>query len=294
MLVSMKEILDRANQEGYGVLAPNVFSEFDARAYLEIAEDLKAPIILDVAMSCTPDLIFLGQILRGLCQKCSIPVAVNLDHGKDFSQVMKAVRGGFTSVMIDGSSLEYEQNVKCVKQVVDAVSLLGITVEAELGHVGQGADYKNRKKTLTDPEQAKDYINRTGIDALAVAIGTAHGAYKGTPELDFERLQEIKELTRFPLVLHGSSGTGDKNLNRACKMGINKVNVCNELLWLTYQKLKEADLSGDNAYELWNVVSDNLKSRVKELIYVTGSNDKKWLKEPDVLYSSYTTMREEA
>lgn len=293
MLVSMKEILDKANKDNYGVLAPNVFTEFDARAYLEAAEDLNAPIILDVAMSCTPDLIFIGKVLQELCRQCRVPAAVNLDHGADFDQVMMAVRGGFTSVMIDCSMWDFEENVRRVKTVVDMVSPLGITVEAELGHVGQGADYEAAGAVLfTNPGQAKNYIEKTGIDALAVAIGTAHGAYRGTPELDFDRLAEIKKATEFPLVLHGSSGTGDEKISKACKLGINKINVCNELLWRTYKKLQSADLAGNNAYELWNVVGDSLKSRVKELIMITGSYGKSWTKTPDGLKRSSTTMRE--
>ncbi|MBR0455158.1 MAG: class II fructose-bisphosphate aldolase [Firmicutes bacterium] len=291
MLVSMKQILDRANAANYAVLAPDIFSEIDARAFIEAAEDMNAPLILGVAYPTTNDLSFLGRITVMLAQQSRVPIAINLDHGADIVQVAEAVRGGFTSVMIDCSMLAYEENVARVKEVVDMVHPLGISVEAEIGHVGSGEDYE-AGKGLTDPEEALRFIKETGIDACAVSIGTAHGAYKGTPHLDFERLEKIKAMTQFPLVLHGSSGTGEENIRRACRSGINKVNVCNDLLKAAYTKISGTELVGNQVYDFWPIIADTLRDSVKQQIDITGSTDKAWNVTGPGLPRGAVTMKE--
>jgi len=288
----MKAILDRANAEGYAVIAPNVFSEMDARTCLEVAEEEKSPIILDVAMTQTADIRFHGRYLTALANQTPVPVALNLDHGACFEHAIMAIQSGFTSIMVDRSSLAYADNVAQVKELTKIAHAVGLTVEAELGHVGYGCDDAAAPDLLTNPEEAEDYIRQTEVDCLAVAIGTAHGAYRGKPHLDFERLAAIKERVRYPLVLHGGSGTGDQNIARACRMGINKVNVCNELLFAMNKRVKEADLTGDNAYNFWQVCLGGMRDRVRELIHITGSNGKAW----NVAYPSLThkeiSMRE--
>ena len=280
MLITMKEILDRANAENYAVAAPNIATELDARAAIEAAEELDAPLIIDVAYKMTPDIVFLGSYLTRLAHASRMPIAINLDHGKNYHEVMMGLRAGFTSVMVDRSSLPYDQNVDEVKEVVKIAHEMGVSVEAELGHVGQGSNYKvDRAAALTDPKQAKQFIEETGIDCLAVSIGTAHGAYKGTPRLEFDLLAEIKEITKFPLVLHGGSGTGDENLRKACQMGINKVNVANDLLRAACDKITSADLSGNGAYQLWNLAREGYKEKLKECIELYGSNGKAWIPE---------------
>ena len=291
MLVSMKEILDRANEGCYAVLAPNIFSEIDARAYIEAAEDMNSPIILGIAYPTTNDLPFLGSIAVALAKQAKVPVAVHLDHGFDMLQIMEAVRGGLTSVMIDASALPFEENVALVKRVVESVSPLGISVEAEIGHVGQGTDEAS-SDLLTDPNEARAFIKETGIDACAVAIGTAHGAYKGTPKLDFERLDEIKKLTGFPLVLHGSSGTGEENIREACRRGINKVNVCNDILKTACEALKKTDFQGNDVYDFWPFIAETLRNFIKEQIDMVGSEGKGWVPEAKGLPRGKVTMRE--
>ena len=277
MLVTMREILDRANRESYAVVAPNVFSEMDARTCLEVAEEEQSPIILDVAMTQTADIRFHGSYLTRLANETSVPVAINLDHGGCFEHAIMAIQSGFTSIMVDRSSLPYEENVAQVSELCKIAHAAGLSVESELGHVAFGnEDIEVTSDMLTDPAQAEDYIRRTGIDCLAVAIGTAHGAYVGTPHLDFERLTAIKERIQFPLVLHGGSGTGDENIAKACRLGINKVNVCNELLAAMNKRVKEADLSGDNAYNFWAVCLGGMRDRIRELIHICGSNGKAW------------------
>ncbi|MFR7474133.1 MAG: class II fructose-bisphosphate aldolase [Christensenellales bacterium] len=222
MLVTMKEILERASAENYGVAAPNVNTELDARCALEAAEELNAPIILDVGGTANPDIVFYGSFLTRLADASSVPVAINLDHGGSYEEVMSALRAGFTSVMVDRSVLPYEENVKEVSEIVKIAHAMGVSVEAELGHVGQGDNYAVDGKTaLTDPEEAKKYIEETGVDMLAVAIGTAQ-RHVGTPKIHFDRCKRSKVTGNFPLVLHGGSGSGVRTC-ASLQMGISRL-----------------------------------------------------------------------
>lgn len=280
MLVTMKEIVDRAAKENYGVAAPNVSSEFDARACLEVAEDLNAPIILDVAIQAISDVLSFGRLLRELAEQATVPVCINLDHGANKKKVLEAIQAGFTSVMIDRSSCDYETNVRETKEVVDIAHALGITVEAELGHVGQAANAEvDTTSCLTVPEEAKRFVEETGVDCLAVAIGTAHGAYpKGfVPHLDFERLAAIKEAVgaEYPLVLHGSSGMDNDSLEKACHMGINKVNISTELNDAAAEGAKKF-LDSNSKGRFWRIVRDTMKYKLAEKIRVYGSEGKAW------------------
>ncbi|MPM35354.1 Fructose-bisphosphate aldolase [bioreactor metagenome] len=281
MLVTMKEILDRASKENYAVAAPNVGNELNARASIEAAEDMNAPLILDVAFHATSDIFFFGHELRLLAEQSSVPIAVNLDHGTTLEQVQKAINAGFTSVMIDRSSYPDTENIRDVKEVVKIAHAAGISVEAELGHVGHAENYAHdRDAALTDPELAKKYIEETGVDCLAVAIGTAHRAYPAEfkPYLDFDRLIEIKKATNhFPLVLHGSSGTDSESLRKACQLGINKVNINNDLCKATVESIRNKNFDGNKAYAIFRVVQEGFKEKLKEMIAVYGSADKAWL-----------------
>lgn len=232
MLVTMAEILHDAKKGNYGVTAPNVQSEDTARAVIRVAEELKAPMIVDVNAFIHPDLPWFVGFIRDLAERASVPVAINLDHGRSYHDIMLGIRSGFTSIMVDRSSLPYEDNVRETQEVVKMCHELGMSVEAELGHVGQGQNYAvDGVSNLTVPEEAASFIKETNVDCLAVAIGTAHGRYKGTPHIDFERLAKIVELCGdTPLVLHGGSGTGDENLKKAVHSGIQKVNLATELV----------------------------------------------------------------
>lgn len=278
MLVTMKEILNHASKGNYGVAAPNVCMELDSRAVIEAAEELKAPVILDVAYFWTPDIHFLGKYLCELAEQATVPVAINLDHGKKIEEIIDAIKAGFTSVMMDSSSLPYEQNIQKVCEVVNIAHAVGVTVEAELGHVGTGENYDiDGHASLTSADQAVDFVKKTGIDCLAIAIGTAHGYYKAKPHIDFERLAEIKSAVGdLPLVLHGSSGTGDDVLEKLCKMGINKVNVSNDLMKAACKEVSRLDWSGNGCYELWPTAMRGFKKRTKEVIEIYGGKNRAW------------------
>jgi len=229
MLVSMKKLLDDAKAGGYGVAAPNVFNLETVRACFEAADELKAPIIIDGAESMgLENIAFITKHYAGLYPQ--VEAALNLDHGRNFPAAIRAIRCGYTSVMVDRSTLPFEENIKEVREIVKICHAIDVSVEAELGHVGMGEEYETtRNAGLTKPEQAAEFVERTGIDMLAVAIGTSHGTYKGTPYLDFPLLEEIKKVVSIPLVLHGGSGTGDENLQKAVRMGIQKVNLFTDL-----------------------------------------------------------------
>lgn len=284
MLYTMKDLLKIANKENFAIPAPNVQNELTIRAVIEAAEKCNSPLIIDIAFPIHPDIIFLGEITRRLAEESRVPVAINLDHGGSrwsdmdscLMEVMPCIRAGFTSVMIDRSNLPYEENVRQVQFVVKLAHAMGISVEAELGHVGDGSRYEDKSDMLlTDPEEARRFIEETGIDCLAVSIGTAHGQYKGDPCLDFDRLKRIKEATdNFPLVLHGGSGTGDENLQRASRMGINKVNVGTDLFRASLQAVRTADLDGGKIYDIWQVINDSWRDELIHWIKLLGSEGK--------------------
>lgn len=296
MLTTMKEILLRASKENYAVAAPNVFSELDARAYIEAAEELKAPLILDFAYGVNPDILFFGSLLRGLAKESKVPIAINLDHGGPKKQILEAIQAGFTSVMVDRSSLSFEENVGQVKEIVDIARAVGVSVEAELGHVGDASNYSvDRDAALTSVNDALNFIKNTGIDCLAVAIGTAHGAYPKDfiPYLDFERLAEIKKATDgFPLVLHGSSGTDNEQIRKACSMGINKVNIANDLCRAVVKAIKAQDLDGQAAYSVYAVAREGAKAKLMEMIKIYGSKGKAWALQPRGLIKGVKSMEE--
>jgi ketose-bisphosphate aldolase len=171
--------------------------------------------------------------LRTLCDESIVPVCLHLDHGKDVNTCLKAIENGFTSVMIDASTYETEQNIAVTREVVEAARKAGVSVEAEIGHVGSN---KNNieglasQSDLTDPAEASYFAEQTGVDALAVSIGTLHGSYRGTPRIDFKRLSAIRSAVDIPLVLHGGSGTGDANIRQSVEGGIRKINVFTDII----------------------------------------------------------------
>ncbi|WP_229534090.1 class II fructose-bisphosphate aldolase [Pelosinus baikalensis] len=240
MLTDMKSILTDARKKSYGVAAPNAWNEDSIRAAIGAAEREKAPIIIAL-YPVMADIFEFGKIAVEMAKNASVPVAVHLDHGQELEQVVKAIRAGFTSVMVDRSTLPFDKNVEAVKEIVKFAHAVGVTVEAELGHVGQGCDYKETKdQGLTDPNEAIEFVEMTGVDCLAVAVGTSHGVYKGKPELQFDLLSKLNRAVDVPLVLHGCSGTGDENLKKAIGYGITKLNLYTDLDMAGYNLFQES------------------------------------------------------
>lgn len=231
-LVTSEQMLLEAQKGNYAVGAFNVENMEMVKAVIEAAKELKAPVMLQT----TPSTVKYGTLetfyamVAAEAKKAIVPVCLHLDHGDSFDLAVRAIREGYTSIMIDGSHESLENNIELTKRVAQVASPNGIPVEAELGKVGgKEDDLEAVADTNTDPGEAKVFVDRTGITSLAVAIGTAHGFYEGTPVLDKERLSEINKVVSIPLVLHGASGLSDDDIKDCVKRGICKVNFATEL-----------------------------------------------------------------
>lgn len=269
----MKELLVQAMKDGYAVPAPNVFDKESVHCAFEAAKELRSPVILDIGYAMGIEETAAIATYYGT-KYPEVPWAMNLDHGGPFEHVMLAIRSGYSSVMVDRSTLPFEDNIKEVSEVVRIAHAVGISVEAELGHVGQGIEYeKTRDAGLTKVDEAKEYVSRTGVDCLAVAVGTSHGIYKGTPHLEFDLLKELREELDIPLVLHGGSGTGDDNLQRAVKTGIQKVNLYTDLgeAWIEQLK-KEIAIHDGTAEEVTEDEFKNKKKKITQLLEDSCAN----------------------
>jgi fructose-bisphosphate aldolase class II len=223
-------MLQQAEAGGYAVGAFNCNNMEIVQAIIEAAEAEQAPVILQASQGAIKyaGLNYIMAMARTAAENASVPVAMHLDHGTSFEQVMQCIRYGFTSVMIDGSKYPLEENIALTKKVLDVARAVGVSVEAELGKIGGTEDditVSEKEASMTDPEEARYFVEQTKVDALAIAIGTAHGQYKGEPKLDFARLQRVRELVDVPIVLHGSSGVPDEAVKKAISLGVRKVNI---------------------------------------------------------------------
>lgn len=234
MLVTMNDVLLPAKEGQYCVGFFNAVNVEMARAVIETAEELRAPVMVGTAeiLLCANPLERVAEYLIPMAKKASVPVCVHYDHALTFEKCMEALKLGFSSVMYDCSTEDYETNLEKVREVVKICHSMGVTVEGELGHVGdnEGAGMlENPSDYFTDPVMAADFVQRTGIDSLAVAVGNAHGDYKFPPKLDFERIETIAKSTGLPLVLHGGSGLSDEDFRIAIEKGICKVNIFTDI-----------------------------------------------------------------
>ena len=268
MLVNAKEILTPALQKRYCVVAPNVCNETTVRAALEVAQEMRVAAILDICPWHTADLELLGRLAAYMAKASTVPVAVQLDHTATYEDAIRAIRSGYTSIMLDRSMLSFEENAEQVRDMVKIAHAVGVSVEAELGHVGMGASYdENDRAGLTVPSDAIRYAQLTGCDALAVAIGTAHGTYTGTPKLDFELLATLREALDLPLVLHGGSGSGDENLARTVSAGMNKINIASDLFTAGEKRLP---LDTRTAYFAFDKLAEGYKDKYRYYITLLG------------------------
>ncbi|MBW5792594.1 ketose-bisphosphate aldolase [Listeria monocytogenes] len=270
MLVNMKQLLEVAKENKFAVGAFNVADSNFLRVVVEEAEKNNAPAIIDVhptELDFTKDDFF--QYVLARIKNSPVPFVLHLDHGDNMGDVMRAVRCGFSSVMIDGSLLPFEENIRVTKEVVDVCHKLGVSVEGELGTIGKtGNSIEGGVSEIiyTKPEEAEEYISRTGVDTLAVAIGTAHGIYPKDkePKLRLDILKEIKALVNIPLVLHGGSANPDAEIAAAVEIGIQKVNISSDYKYAFYKKCREI-LS---TTELWdaNAIYPDCIDAAKEVV----------------------------
>lgn len=236
MLVTSKELFKKAQEGKPTIPAPNFIDLESLRWHVETAERHNLPLILALAEAHIGENITLEDaalVGKKYAEEAKVPVVLHLDHGTTPEVIKKAIDLGFSSVMIDASQDTFEENVRKTKEIIDYAHPKGVVVEAEIGHVGAGENYENHETSdsqYTTVEEAKKFAEETGVDSLAISIGTAHGMYKGIPEINFDRLKEIAAAVDTPLVLHGGSSSGDENLNRCATNGITKINIFSDLL----------------------------------------------------------------
>ena len=279
-LTDTRDLLHKAQDGGYAIAAFNTENMEIMQAVFEAAEETQSPFILQTTPSmlkyATPDVFF--GMARGLSLASSVPVALHLDHGNSFAAAAKCLRAGYTSIMIDGSKLGFEENIVLSKRVVDMCAPCSVPVEAELGKVGgKEEEVQTDDPGYTDPAQAEEFCMKTGISSLAVAIGTAHGFYSGVPVLDLARLAEIRRRVSLPLVLHGASGLTDEDVQNCVRLGICKVNFATELRNAYTQGVKEALEQNPSLFdpkEFGKVGRERVKQLVIQRMIVCGAAGK--------------------
>jgi tagatose 1,6-diphosphate aldolase GatY/KbaY len=280
-LVTSKQMLEDARNGKYAVAAFNIENMEMVQTVLETAVELHAPVMIQT----TPGTVqyagieMLAAMVQTAAKSCPVPVALHLDHGESYELAVQALRAGYSSIMIDGSKLPFAGNIAISKRVVEMSHAVGIPVEAELGKVGgkeDGLEVSDKSATYTDPAEAKEFVLQTGIDSFAVAIGTAHGFYKGEPKLDFDRLAKIREVVEVILVLHGASGVPDDMVRKAITLGISKVNFATELRAALTRGVREA-LIDQNIIDPKKFMANGkkvVKEIVKQKIILCGSDNK--------------------
>lgn len=283
MLVSFKSILQDAYTKGYGVGAFNCLSLEHVIGTIRAAEQLNSPVILQLAEVQFPyvPMEMMAPVFLEAARKASVPVAVHLDHGQSLETCMKAIKLGFNSVMFDGANLSFEDNVAQTAQIVRMAHAVCVDVEAELGKVGDtgfgGGEGTGEAQpdVFTDVEESAEFIARTGVDALAIAIGNLHGRYVATPKLNIERLKEIAARNELPLVLHGGSGTSEEDFKACVHNGISKVNVATALQMAVTSAVKSyVDVPGANYIDMKEVIADATFRSVMEHMILFESNGK--------------------
>ena len=275
MIVNLDYVLKKAQEGKYAVGLFNTTDTDMLEGAIKAAEELNSPIIIGTAEVLLPygELDLIAPAMIEAAKRAKVPVVVHYDHGLTFDRCMQALRLGFSSIMYDGSLGDSEQNMLDTKQIVKIAHSFGATVEGEIGHVGEAAAGDNETSDMyTTPEEAAEFIEKTGVDALAIAIGTAHGAYKEKPRLDIERLKEIRSRVDVPLVLHGGSGLSDDDFRNTVREGIAKINIFTDLC----NAGKKACFDNpDLSYlEMRNKKVEYIKEAVKQKMILFGSNDK--------------------
>ncbi len=268
-LVNMKEMLKKAQREGYAVANFDILNGEMLRGVINAAEEKKAPVILAYAEVFEPisPMEEFAPMLRAAAERATVPVAVHLDHARTIRYIEKAVEHGFTSVMLDASDQPFAENIAMTRKVVELCAPHRISVESELGHVGglEGYAYGGAEDAPEDGytvvAEAAEFVRETGIDALAVAIGTVHGVYKSEPKLSMERLTELRQAIEVPLVMHGGSGLADDDFRRAIKKGITKTNIFTDLTLRAIEAMKE-----NQSQEYFNINTAVIDAVCKEAI----------------------------
>lgn len=284
MLVTGKQILQHADEHGYAVGAFNVNNMEIIQAIAQAADELRAPVILQASQGAIKyaGIEYVTSLVKTTAQQIDVPIALHLDHGTDFNEIMSCIRNGFTSVMIDASKHELEENIRLTKEIVKIAHAVGVSVEAELGKIGGTEDQivvSEAEATYTDPEEARIFVEETGVDSLAIAVGTAHGVYKGEPKVDIDRIKEIDRVVSVPLVLHGSSGVPYNTLEKAVGAGIRKINIDTDIRASFAGSVKAFVTENPDEIDPRKILKPAraaMAETVKEKIKVFGSDAKAW------------------
>ena len=277
MLVNLQEVLSAAQKGNYAVGLFNTTDTDMLQAVIDAAEEMRAPVIVGTAEVLLPygELKLIAPAVVAAAKRAKVPVVVHYDHGLTFERCMEALKLGFTSVMFDGSTKPYEENIAETREVVRIAHAFGATVEGEIGHVGQAASGDNLAEDMyTTVDEALAYYGATGVEALAVSFGTAHGVYKSKPKLNLTRLGEIHKAVSVPLVLHGGSGLSEEDFKNSIRNGVAKVNIFTDLELAGVRAMQEGLQAGQDYLEIRNKKVEYIRKAVEEKIAIFGSANK--------------------
>lgn len=277
MLVSTKDMLVKAQREHYAVANFCIWNVEMLSGVMKACEKLQSPVILSFGSGflINTDINHFVHMMRSYATQTSLPCSIHWDHGRSFEIVSHAIDIGYNSLMIDGSAYSFEENIRQTKEVVDKFHPLCIPIEAELGHVGAETNYEEALANYmyTDPDQAAEFVDRTGIDSLAIAIGNQHGAYTAPPQINFDILEKVRNSVSIPLVLHGASGIGDEDIRHAIDLGITKINIHTELCEAAMDAIHSCP--PEEKYQGLNIkVRDAVQARAENKIMLFGSDGK--------------------
>jgi fructose-bisphosphate aldolase class II len=276
------QLLQKAKKEGYAVGAFNLNNMEIAQAIIETAEEERSPVILQASQGAIQyaGIDYIAAIARVAAEKATVPVSLHLDHGTSFEQNVECIRAGFSSIMFDGSKLPLPENIAITKKISEMAHIVGVSVEGELGQIGKIGDNITKEqleKMKADPKEAEEFVKKTGVDALAIAVGNIHGMRSQEAEIDISRIQKTQKLTNVPLVLHGASGIPNESVKQAIKAGICKINIDTEIRKAFVRGitivLKE-DPNGIDPRKILGKAKTEMKEAVRGKIRLFGSNGK--------------------
>ena len=277
MLVSTKDMLVKEQKEHYAVANFCIWNVEMLSGVMKACENLQSPVILSFGSGflVNTDINHFIHMMRSYATQTALPCSIHWDHGRSYEIVSHAIGIGYNSLMIDGSAYPFEENIRRTKEVVDRFHPMCIPVEGELGHVGAETNYEEALANYqyTDPSQAAEFVERTGLDSLAIAIGNQHGHYTAPPKINFEILAKVRDAVSIPLVLHGASGIGDEDIRHTIDLGITKINIHTELCEAAMDAIHTCP--PDERYQGLNIkVRDAVQARAEEKIRLFGSNGK--------------------
>lgn len=281
-LVTLREVLSDAQRGGYAVGAFNTNNMEIIQAIMEAAEEEKSPVILQASQGALKyaGIRYITAMVRAAAETAAVPVVLHLDHGTSFEQTMLCLRHGFSSVMFDGSKYPLAENIAATRRVAETAHAMGASCEGELGKIGGTEDdisVSEREAFLTEPSEAGRFVAETKVDALAVAIGTAHGPYKGEPVLDFDRLHKIRELVDTAIVLHGASGVPDNSIRKAIELGVSKINIDTDIRQAFARAVRQVLRDSAKEYDPRKILGpakEEMKEVIKTKIRLFGSSGK--------------------